>query len=145
MKYPFWLLLAACMSSVHAADGANTRREGIVVDLNAEASRLAPNDLARAQARELEHGRHARALAIVVQLHPAPGQVSATAAHTGHMSEGAPGLVDPRLLAPEPDRARVRGEPEGLVGREGSPEPFLEGRDALGAGGAEGHLGTCDS
>ncbi|WP_374335196.1 SIMPL domain-containing protein [Methyloversatilis sp.] len=50
MKYPFWLLLAACMSSVHAADGANTRREGIVVDLNAEASRLAPNDLARAQA-----------------------------------------------------------------------------------------------
>jgi predicted secreted protein len=50
MKYPLWLLLAACVSSAHAAEPPAARREGIVVDLNAEASRLAPNDLARAQA-----------------------------------------------------------------------------------------------
>ncbi|MCR6666994.1 MAG: SIMPL domain-containing protein [Methyloversatilis sp.] len=50
MKYPLWLLLAACVSGAHAAEPSAVRREGIVVDLNAEASRLAPNDLARAQA-----------------------------------------------------------------------------------------------
>lgn len=50
MKYPLWLLLAACVSGANAAEPSATRREGIVVDLNAEASRLAPNDLARAQA-----------------------------------------------------------------------------------------------
>ena len=50
MKYPLWLLLAACVSGASAAEPSAARREGIVVDLNAEASRLAPNDLARAQA-----------------------------------------------------------------------------------------------
>lgn len=50
MKYPLWLLLAACVSGANAAEPSAARREGIVVDLNAEASRLAPNDLARAQA-----------------------------------------------------------------------------------------------
>ena len=50
MKHPFWLLLAPTLSVAHAADHVNAPRVGIVVDLNAEASRLAPNDLARAQA-----------------------------------------------------------------------------------------------
>jgi predicted secreted protein len=50
MKYPLWLLLVACVSGANAAEPTAARREGIVVDLNAEASRLAPNDLARAQA-----------------------------------------------------------------------------------------------
>ena len=50
MKFPVWLLLAALVSGAHAADTAPVQRSGIVVDLNAEASRLAPNDLARAQA-----------------------------------------------------------------------------------------------
>lgn len=53
MKYPLWLLVAACLSCTQAASAADTatpRREGIVVDLNADASRSAPNDLARAQA-----------------------------------------------------------------------------------------------
>jgi len=48
MKYPLWLLLAACVSGANAAEPSAARREGIVVDLNAEASRLAQNDLARA-------------------------------------------------------------------------------------------------
>ena len=50
MKHPFWLLLAATLSVAQAADHTAVERAGIVVDLNAEASRLAPNDLARAQA-----------------------------------------------------------------------------------------------
>ncbi len=50
MKYPLWLLLAALASGVQAADKPAVPASGIVVDLNAEASRLAPNDLARAQA-----------------------------------------------------------------------------------------------
>lgn len=50
MKHLSWLLLAACMSTAQAADTPATRREGIVVDLNADASRFAPNDLARATA-----------------------------------------------------------------------------------------------
>lgn len=50
MKAPFWLLLAATITAAHAHEHAPMPRTGIVVDLNAEASRLAPNDLARAQA-----------------------------------------------------------------------------------------------
>jgi predicted secreted protein len=50
MKAPFWLLLAATITAAHAHEHAAMPRTGIVVDLNAEASRLAPNDLARAQA-----------------------------------------------------------------------------------------------
>lgn len=50
MKAPFWLLLAASITGAHAHEHAAMPRTGIVVDLNAEASRLAPNDLARAQA-----------------------------------------------------------------------------------------------
>jgi predicted secreted protein len=50
MKFPIWLLLAASVSVAHATDTQGVQRAGIVVDLNAEASRLAPNDLARAQA-----------------------------------------------------------------------------------------------
>ncbi|MBP6096957.1 MAG: SIMPL domain-containing protein [Methyloversatilis sp.] len=50
MKAPFWLLLAATITAAHAHEHGAMPRTGIVVDLNAEASRLAPNDLARAQA-----------------------------------------------------------------------------------------------
>lgn len=50
MKFPVWLLFAASVSVAHATDTQAVQRAGIVVDLNAEASRLAPNDLARAQA-----------------------------------------------------------------------------------------------
>ncbi|MBU0603130.1 MAG: SIMPL domain-containing protein [Gammaproteobacteria bacterium] len=50
MKYPVWLLCAALLGSAHASDHAPVQRAGIVVDLNAEASRSAPNDLATAQA-----------------------------------------------------------------------------------------------
>ena len=50
MKHLPWLLLAACISTAQAADTPAPRREGIVVDLNADASRFAPNDLARATA-----------------------------------------------------------------------------------------------
>jgi predicted secreted protein len=50
MKVPVWLLLAATITAAHAHEHAAPLRTGIVVDLNAEASRLAPNDLARAQA-----------------------------------------------------------------------------------------------
>jgi predicted secreted protein len=50
MKAPFWLLLAATITAAHAHEHTAMPRAGIVVDLNAEASRLAPNDLARAQA-----------------------------------------------------------------------------------------------
>jgi predicted secreted protein len=47
---PMWLILAALSSSVQAGEPAPVQHSGIIVDLNAEASRLAPNDLARAQA-----------------------------------------------------------------------------------------------
>lgn len=54
MKSPYWLVcvawLAAPWASASAADGTATRRDVIVVELAAEASRLAPNDLARATA-----------------------------------------------------------------------------------------------
>lgn len=50
MKVFFWLLFAATITGAHAHEHAAVPRTGIVVDLNAEASRLAPNDLARAQA-----------------------------------------------------------------------------------------------
>lgn len=57
MKHPLWLLMAACMAGMPVAHSASPsagnnapQRDSIVVDLNADASRSAPNDLARAQA-----------------------------------------------------------------------------------------------
>jgi predicted secreted protein len=53
MKSPYWLVCIAWLVApwtASAADGAPTRRDVIVVELAAEASRLAPNDLARATA-----------------------------------------------------------------------------------------------
>ena len=47
---PMWLILAALSCGVQAGEAAPVQHSGIIVDLNAEASRLAPNDLARAQA-----------------------------------------------------------------------------------------------